>query len=189
MKPVISYLKMLLPSKRLLNYSMVAILLISQSSCFKKYYQTNTTYKVEAAALEQLDSSKKLFILHTPDGTFSLKNVKVSGDTLSGYKGLLDPKNNIFLNPAKDTGNRISNKYLKACISEVHLYTDSSFNGMDHVMLAIRQIHRMDVYGKDMQAINNSKIGSFFAIGIGVAVIIGIVADFANFHYTYTFPH
>ena len=67
----------------------------------------------------------------------------------------------------------------KACVTEVHLYTDSSFEE-SNVRLNYSQINRMDVYGLDKKAIRGSRITGIVVITLGTAAIIGILAAAAN---------
>ena len=67
----------------------------------------------------------------------------------------------------------------KACITEVHLYTDSSIEE-SNVRLNYSQINRMDVYGLDKKAIRTSRILGIVIITLSVAAAIGISAAAVN---------
>jgi hypothetical protein len=54
-------------------------------------------------------------------------------------------------------------------LNEVHLYTKSSFEGIDQVNLDISQIDKMDIYGRDEEAIKKSRVESKVGITLGVA--------------------
>ena len=164
----------------LVNYSILIILLISQSSCFKQYYQTNTSHKVDSARLGQLQDEKKNFIIQTPDTSFALQNVKLAGDSLSGEIAKLNPKHFRLLNPQQENRNEMSRADKILCVSEVHIYTDSSFFKNGQATVAINRITRMDVYGLDKKAIRGSRITGIVVITASVALGVVIIAAMAN---------
>jgi hypothetical protein len=156
--------------------SIFMILLIITIGYFEEYYQTNTTHQITAAILEKLDVSKKIFIVHTPAGPFSLKNVKLVSENLAGDKTVLNPKYEFYLYPAGETGIEFPRKQKIICLNQVHLYTDTSFEGNNPVRLAINRINRMDVYGLDQTSSKKDKIVGAIAIGlIGITGIISLL--------------
>jgi hypothetical protein len=183
----------LFPFQRFMNYSILILLVISQSSCFKKYYQTNTTHKVDSAILGQLQVEQKNFIIQTPDTSFALKNVRVSGDNLSGEMALLNPKNYRLLNPQRETKNEMSRADKVLCVSEVHLYADSSFIRSGQAAIAINRITRMDVYSLDKKAILASRITGIVVItasvALGVVVIAAMASSMSNMSFHMTIPN
>jgi hypothetical protein len=180
-------------SRRLVTQSILFLLLVSQSSCFKQYYQTNTTHKADSAALGQLQVEKKNFIVQTPDTSFALNNVQVSGDSLSGDIGKLNPKNYRLLNPQSATKNEMSRADKILCVSEVHIYTDGALIKNGQAAVAINRISRMDVYGLDKKAIRGSRITGIIVITASVAVGVLIIAAVANsmshMSFTFTIPN
>ena len=84
-----------------------------------------------------------------------------------------------MLNPQGERKNPMSRAEKKVCTTEVHLYTDSSFDN-NNVRLTYNQINRMDVYGLDKKAIRGSRITGIIVITLGVAAIIGISAAALN---------
>jgi len=176
----IKSLNPVLPARHLLKYGVLILLVISQSSCFKQYYQTNTTYRVGADTLQQLQSENKHFIVHTPVGPFALKGITLSSENLSGEKDFLNAKNDRLLNPQGETKNPMSRAEKKVCTTEVHLYTERTFDGTDLINLSYNQINRMDVYGLDKKAIRGSRITGIVVITLGVAALIGLGAAAAN---------
>jgi hypothetical protein len=68
----------------------------------------------------------------------------------------------------------------KVCTTEVHLYTERTFDGTDYVNLSYNQINRMDVYGLDKKTIRGSRITGIVVITLGVAALIGLGAAAAN---------
>jgi hypothetical protein len=167
-------------TRRLLSSLILVLLMISQSSCFKQFYQVNSTHKTDAITLNQLQARQKLFIIHTPGNAFALRDVKVEGETLQGYKFAMDTKYDRYLNPGAEKANPMARKDKKVTLNEVHLYTDSSFDHNDQVVLAISQIKRVDIYGKDKKANTESTVISAVGITVGVAAIIGLGAAAAN---------
>ena len=166
--------------QRLVNYGILIFLLISQSSCFKQYFQTNTSHKVDSSTLGKLQDEKKKFIIQTPDTSFALHNVKLSGDSLSGEITELDPKHFRLLNPQQERKNEMSRADKILCVSEVHVYTDSSFMKNGQATVAINRISRMDVYGLDKKAIRGSRITGIVVITASVALGVVIIAAMAN---------
>jgi hypothetical protein len=181
------------PFQRLMNYAILILLVTSQSSCFKKYYQTNTTHKVDSAALGQLQLEQKNFVIQTPDTSFALNNVRVSGDSLTGEMALLNPKNHRLLNPQQETQNEMSRADKVLCVSEVHLYTDSSFIRSGQAAIAINRITRMDVYSLDKKAIRASRVTGVVVItasvALGVVVIAAMASSMSDMSFHMTFPN
>lgn len=180
MKPNFKFPNSNFCTQSLLNYFILLLLMISQSSCFKQFYQTNTAQKTDAPVLDRLQSEHKIFIVHTPAGVFGLRDVKVSNEALEGNKFFMDPKYDRYLNPLGETANPMARRDKGMALNEVHLYTDSTFGGSDQVVLAISQIKRIDVYGMDKKATSGSTVISIVGITVGVAAIIGAGAAAAN---------
>jgi hypothetical protein len=176
----IKFLAPCFPARLVMNYAILIIVVISQSSCFRQYYQTNTTHQVYADTLRQLQAENKHFIVHTPAGPFALKGIILSSENLSAEKDFLNAKNDRLLNPPGETKNPMSRAEKIVCTTEVHLYTERNFEGTDHVNLSYNQINRMDVYGLDKKAIRGSRITGIVVITLGVAALVGLVAIAAN---------
>jgi hypothetical protein len=189
MKKTYRFFKPAISTRRILNYVLGILLVFTQSSCFKHFYQTNTMHTVDAASLEKLDSAGKSFIVHTPTVAFALKNVKVNSEMISGERDFSIIKHNDLLNPQAEKGNKMSNAEKNTCLSEVHLYTNDSLEGKSQIALPIGQINRMDVYGRDRSADRDSRVVSIIGIGVGVMAIVGIGIIAANsvptFHLAY----
>jgi hypothetical protein len=164
---------------RLPHLAFLCILLVSQSSCFKMYYQTNTKQKTNASTLVQLDSARKMFIVHTPAAPFSLKNVSVNSESISGDKSMLTPGYDLYLNPGEETKNSFARKDREMVLNQVHLYVDSSFADNNHIVLPIPQIRRMDVYGLDKAAIKKDRTLSIIGISVGGVALVILVASLA----------
>jgi hypothetical protein len=161
-------------------FILLALLSGSLSSCFKHYYQTNSVKTTDASALKQLQAQGKLFIVHTPTYAFALKNITIDSIIMSGTIEDLNPKSDAYLNPGTDFGNKLARKDEAAALNEVHFYTNSSFDGSNLVNLEIKQINRMDVYGRDKKANRESSILSVVGITVGTAAIVGVAAAAAN---------
>jgi len=179
MKQIINALASIAGYFRHGSFFLLAFLVLSLSSCFRQYYQTNTVHATDSAALSNLQKESKHFIVHTPSGPFGLKDVKLSSENFSGEKDFLNPNNDRLLNPQGERKNPMSRAEKKVCTTEVHLYTDSSFDN-NNVRLTYNQINRMDVYGLDKKAIRGSRITGIIVITLGVAAIIGISAAALN---------
>ena len=180
MKPDSTFLAGVVNTRRLIQIATLFLLLISQSSCFKQYYQVNSTHKTDAPMLNQLQAQHKLFIVHTPGTAFALRDVKVESEMIQGYKYTMDTKYDPYLNPAGEKANPMARKDKGIALREVHLYTDSSFDGNEKVVLAISHIKRIDVYGMDKKATDESTVTSIIGITVGVAALIGLGAAAAN---------
>jgi len=176
MKQILNALAAISPYFRHGSFIFSAFLIFSLSSCFQQYYKTNTASSVNTQTLQHLDAQKKHFVVHTPAGSFALRNVKVNNEMISGDKELLDPKLDKFMNPRVDKGNRVPKRQMGIVLEEVHLYTNSLFEGNGNVSLATNQIFRMDVYGFDRDATRRSRVASIIGITVSAAAIIGIAA-------------
>ena len=180
MKQIINSLAAIFPYFRHGSFFVLAFLLLSLSSCFQHFYKTNTTGSVDGRTLDQLESLKKNFIVHTPAGSFGLKNIVVGEDMISGDKEPLNPKNSKYLNPVAGKANRVPKRQMGIALEEVHLYTNNLFEGNERINLSTNQIFRTDVYGFDRDATRRSRVTSIIGITISAAVIIGIGAIAAS---------
>ena len=161
-------------SKCLLNYVVLVLLILSQSSCFQHFYQTNSIEKADTTVLKKLDSENKYFIVHTPTEVFALRNLKVDSEIISGERDSINKTHARYLNPASSTANRIPKKYAEIAFSEVHLYTRDSVEEKGHINLAMNQVYQVDAYGPDKKADKNSKTLSIIGLSLIPVVIIGL---------------
>src|SRR5580692_446326 len=154
----------------------MALMVTCLSSCFQQYYKTNTTSKIEAVMFEQFQKQNKVFIVHTPEGPFLLREIKLDKDVLTGEKTPLNSNYERYLNPDTTGANRYPKKEKDIALSEVHIYTNSSFDGKTEVNLAMNQIFRLDVYDKDMKAIRGSRALSIVGICTPVIAVVALGA-------------
>lgn len=180
MKTLTRLLKEFFLLQRFQIHVIMILLMFSLSSCFQKFYSTNTETTTDSATLHKLVAENKIFILHTPEGPFAMKNVVVTSEVFTGDKGGLDPAYDKYLNPVANTPNRLNMKKSEVVLNEVHLYTKESFSGSEKVNLDIHQIYRMDVYGFDKKATRDSRTLGIVGITVGVGLTVGAVAIVAN---------
>lgn len=147
---------------------------VSLSSCFQQYYKTNTTAKIEPVTFEWLQTQKKVIFVHTPAETFMLKNATFEKDNLSGEKQGVDPKYEKYMNPDANAANRYPKKRKDIVLSEVHFYTNNSFDGNGQINLPVHEMYRMDVYTKDTAATRGSKVLSIVGISATAAGIVAL---------------
>lgn len=160
-------------------HAFMLLLMFSLSSCFQKFYKTNTVSTTDSATLQKLVDENKTFIIHTPEEVVSFRNATVSFDVFSGDKDVLTPANEKHLNSLPESPNHLKKKESKVVLKEVHLYTRSTFPANGKMNLDINKIYRIDVYGLDKKATRDSRILSIAGIGIGVGVIVGITVAVA----------
>src|SRR5450432_3622770 len=155
--------------QRSVNYPILALLLLTQSSSFKQYFQIKSLHNADSKDLKVLQSEKKYFIVRTPTKAFALANVQVNNEILSGVQAILNPNHEKFLNPIAKVGNLISREDKNDCMEEVHVFTDHSFREYEPVQLEMSQISRLDIYEPDQKAIKQSKFIGF--VGLTVAIV------------------
>ena len=180
MKTLTHLLKEFFMAQRFQIHAIMILMMFSLSSCFQKFYKTNTVATTDSATLHTLIAENKTFILHTPDGPFAVQNASVSTDMFSGDKGVLNPGYDKYLNPNPNDPNRLNMKKSGVVLNEVHLYTKNSFPGNGKVNLDINQIFRVDVYGFDKKATRDSRTLGYVGIAVGVGAVVGVVAIAAN---------
>jgi ABC-type antimicrobial peptide transport system permease subunit len=152
-------------------YALMLLLMFSLSSCFQKFYKTNTVATTDSATLTKLVAENKTFILHTPDSAFEVKNPTVATDAFSGEKAALNPKYHHYLDPMPNDPNRLNMKKSGVVLNEVHLYTNNIYTGTGKINLGINQIYRVDIYEFDKKATQNSKTLGIVGISVGVGAI------------------
>ncbi len=160
-------------SKRFINYIVLVLLAISQSSCFQHFYQTNSAAKVDSSVLKGFDDEKKYFIVHTPTEVFALNNVKVDSEMISGDRELLNKKYDKYRIPNADEGNQFQKKDAGIVFSQVHLYTQDSVEKNGHIQLAIHHIYQADAYGSDKKADKKSRTTSIIGLSLIPVAVIG----------------
>lgn len=171
--------KKYLPVRRLVQLTLLAFIIISQSSCFQHYYQTNTRGKPDFQNLEKLDAEKKYFIVHTVHAVFGLNKVRVDNVSISGNREILDINHNNNLNPKGAQSNRFPVMKEASVLSQVHIYTNKSFPGDGRVELTAKDITRLDVYSEDVRADKASKTRSIVGLAVTPVIVVGIVAIIA----------
>ena len=180
MKTILHFLKEYFLLQRFQIYVLMLLMVFSLSSCFQKYYNTNTASKADPVTLEKLQVEKKLFILHTPGGAFPLKDISVDRDMISGVKASPDSRMEKCLVSKTVGTHRFRMKEKDMVLNEVHLYTNMEFSEVEKVNLGINQIFRMDVYGFDKKATNESKVISIVGITVAVGAVVGAAAILNN---------
>lgn len=153
--------------KIFLSHILMPLILFSQSSCFNHYYQTNTTRTVSSDMLAKLCEAKKIFIVHTTDSIFGLKEVSVVNNELTGKRDSLKRNFQQYLHPVSQMANPVPLSQLEVVTEEVHLYTRNASILIERLNLPVSQIERMDVYGLDERATRRSLI-----IGITILTIV-----------------
>jgi hypothetical protein len=158
-------------------HAIMLLLMFSLTSCFQKFYKTNTVAKTDSQTLQKLVAEKKSFIVHNPDGAFAVKNITVDGDAFRGEKAALNPATEKYMNPSPTERNHLNMKQSKMVFNEVHLYTTNVFPAGGNVNVDINQIYRIDVYDFDKKATRESRALSIVGISLSAAgLIVGIVA-------------
>src|ERR1700692_1705039 len=64
--------------------------------------------------------------------------------------------------------------------SQVHLYTNCSFDGIDNINFPMNQITRMDIYGVDIIYIRNHKTRFILLITAGTIVYAGFLVLYVS---------
>jgi hypothetical protein len=180
MKTLTRLLKEFFLLQRFQVHAVMLLLMFSLTSCFQKFYKTNTVATTDSATLHKLVDENKTFIVHTLEGPFAIRNATVSVDVFSGEKEALNPEYDKYLNPVANNPNRLNMRKSEAVLNEVHLYTKSSFPANGKVNLDINQIYRIDVYGFDKKATRDSRTVGIIGVTVGVGAIVGVVAIAAN---------
>ncbi len=156
----------------------LALITVSLSSCFQQFYKTNTTPKIDAVAFEKLQTQRKVFFVHTPGGVFMLKDSKIENDVLTGNKYSSSPKYERYMNPIANESNRYPKREKAIALSQVHVYTNNTFQDVLRINLAVNQIFRMDVYSKDIMATRKSRVISIAGIVLPVAIVVACAATY-----------
>ncbi len=175
MEKIMSYLADWISFRLTKYYFCFFLLMGSLSSCFQKYYATNTRDATNAATLKVLQSEGKIFIVHSMDGAFVMSNPSVVGNSFSGYADSLTPRLRKHLDPEADSANRIRGGQDDLVCKQVHLYVDSISQDHGRVNLDITKIHRVDVYGLDKAATKSSTISSI----VGISIVAGLITSMA----------
>jgi hypothetical protein len=180
MKTLTRLLKEIFLLQRFQIHAIMILLLFSLSSCFQKFYKTNTVATTDSATLNKLVTENKSFILHTPDGAFAVTNPAVDADVFSGDKTALNPEYDKYLNPIPNDPNRLNMKKSGEVLNEVHLYTNNLFTGTGKINLGINQIYRVDVYQFDKKVTRNSRTLGIIGITVGSGVVVAVLATAAT---------
>jgi hypothetical protein len=106
--------------------------------------------KIGAVAFEQLETRNKMFFVHAPEETFMLEDAGLENDILTGNKDSLNPKYEKYFNPIANEANRYPKREKDIALSQVHVYTNYTFQGESLINPAMNQIFRMDVFNKDI---------------------------------------
>jgi hypothetical protein len=161
-------------------YLILIMLTSSLSSCFQKFYSTNTVTETKTDTLKKLSDEKKVFIVHAPDAVFVMKHMTVNDETVSGDSVTLNPLYEKYLNPRVDSPNRIVSHQKDLVLNQVHIYTHGLVRENGKMSMGIEQIYRLDVYKMDKEATSKSTTISIVGISVVVGAIIAAVAIAAS---------
>jgi hypothetical protein len=161
-------------------YLVLILLTGSLSSCFRKYYSTNTVTETKTDSLKKLNDEKKVFIVHAPDAVFEMKHITVTNETVSGDSVTLNPLYEHYLNPRVDSSNRIVTHKKDLVLNQVHIYTHGLTRENGKMSMGIEQIYRLDVYKFDKEASQQSTTISIVGLAALTGAIIGVAAIVAN---------
>jgi hypothetical protein len=153
------------------------LLMFSLSSCFQKYYKTNTMTVTDSANLQKLINEKKSFIIHGPDGVLAVKNAKVGTDAFYGDKEALNPISKKYVSSLADSSYRLNMKHSGIVLNEVHLYSNCPLPTAENVTLNINQIYRVDVNEFDKKATKDAKTLSIVGISGAFVAVVAIIAS------------
>jgi hypothetical protein len=153
--------------KSILSNIFLPLFMLFQQGCFQQYYQTNTSHSIDAEHLAMMKSDGKYFIVHEPEGIFSLAAVSVNRDSLYGEKVPLSGNLNQDLYPEFEKGNPVHDDQLSRVGKEVHIYTEGFSKNNGRLAVALAQIRRMDVYSIDQAATRRN-----LAEAIAIATIV-----------------
>jgi hypothetical protein len=155
----------------------IMMLYTSLTGCFRNFYQTNTTAKIDSVKMEQHIDEKKVFIIHTYGEIFELSKAKLGSGVISGEKTVLDSSYETYKSPASPKANAFKKKNAQFVFSQVHLYTMQKFPINGPVILSDSLIFRADAYGPDVEATKKSKTASIVGIcAVPVAACFAILA-------------
>ena len=143
----------------LLSFSMC------MSSCFLKFYKTDSLATVPEEKINNLSDTDKIVIVHYNDSIFSLQQVKVNSDSIYGTIQSLDNMFRKYTSPSTEEPNKYKKKDEKIVLSQIHLYVDSPTPRVnDQVIISSDRIKRFDWYTRDEKAIKDNRSLSIFGL-------------------------
>lgn len=156
------------------------------------YFKVNTRQQPSAALITGLDQKGKNFILHFNEKTYSLKDVEVSNDNLSGQISDVDP-DKYFYSVRTDKPNRYLKKsgnnqsYL---INEVHIYVDEYTDlGNNRITVPVGSVSKVEIYDQDTATTTGTWIlgglGVLASIYLIMAIIVLIFKESCPFIYSF----
>lgn len=156
---------------------------VATSSCFQKFYSTNTVQQVTSAHVDSAIAEGRHFILHYRDTVFAMNAMSRQGDTLTALLAPVPEGWRVGLNPRTQSKNLMAGKDQAELLNQVHLYYNTNYlpvPGQEKVELSLAGMWRMDKYGLDKQSTNQSTAMSILGIVIPLAVIVGLVIAVGN---------
>jgi hypothetical protein len=126
---------------------------------------------------QYLEFLKKNFIIHTPTHVIQLKSIVIANQTILGEKFTLEPQYYKYVHPKVGKVNAApkAKDAIKITNSQVHLYTNCSFDGIDDINLPMNQKTRMDIYKVDVIYNRNHKTRFILLITAGTIVYAGFL--------------
>jgi hypothetical protein len=161
------------------NFSKTLVVLIGvstlTSSCFKNFYLTNSQKALNVNEAERVNAEAgKFVIVHFSDKTFELKKYTITDQTIEGELSNIEiPEHLLYLNPEENSSNRYKKKYESAVLNEVHIYTllKSNLQNTNHILIAAKDISRIDIYQKDKNRTKVNHILSDIGLAAGVSFL------------------
>ncbi|MEJ7766957.1 MAG: hypothetical protein WKF89_04045 [Chitinophagaceae bacterium] len=160
------------------------IVMMALSSCYLNFFRTNTKTSIDRAAIKNIGSARKYFVVHMGNGVQGLENVSFRDDTVRGTLVPLPLEHTKYLSPNIEGKNRIRKPDMIPTLMEVHLYAErASETASKEFISPLTQINRMDVYELDERATRTNHILSTVGIvagGVTVSLYVAAIIVLAT---------
>ncbi|HSU50196.1 MAG TPA: hypothetical protein VLJ41_06390 [Segetibacter sp.] len=166
---------------------MLAIALITLSSCVN-LYKLETFEKVDdIRIIKSLKNNGKVFIIHAEDTAYQLANYSIKEDTIAGNLLLLSQIQRKYLHPKSKTKNVYDKEDEYEVLNEAHIYVPAKvlFDSATYSSIPISNIRRIDINEKNVQATRRSHVtGKIILVGSligGVLLLFGLAVSSMSF--------
>ena len=146
--------------------------------CFQHYYTKSISYSADPALIERLRVSNKIFLAHYPDTLVLWTNMRTDNKQIQAENRPLDADLRAQSNPDSIHKRTYRPATEPTVPSQVHIYIQkplSTYITSDSItsLLPFTQIQKIEIYEKDIQATNGSRV-----LGVTGIVVLTVGLSF-----------
>jgi hypothetical protein len=163
---------------KIFTFIILALLMTSQSSCFRNFYNTESARIVTEKEILTLTDATKSVIIHFSDMPMMARQVAVNDSVLAGTVEPIWKETGTNITPSFETGSHpFKIKYKEQITTQVHVFTVGQLHPKDGKLnLPIKSITQVQTYPYNVGLSIASHVGGAAIIVGGILAAYGLIA-------------